>query len=66
MDANEKTKPHNILKRIKYRSHLDGMRYINPGQEVVPFDHLSDRDYTMLRRKRIISPVVEIAADEEE
>jgi hypothetical protein len=49
-----KTLPHPVLKRIKYRSKLDGQRYIDPGQEEVTFEHLADEDYALLRKKNII------------
>ena len=63
IDPKDKTKPHDIVKMtVKYRSHLDGERYIKPGEEQVPFDHLSDADYILMRRKNFIRPAVETAA----
>lgn len=56
MDPKDKTKLHDITKRIKYQSRLPGARYIDPGTEQVTFEHLSDTDYLLLRRKRIIKP----------
>ncbi len=56
MDAKNKEKKHDVLKRLKYRSKLPGERYIDPGQEQVTFDHLSDADYLLLLRKHIIRP----------
>ena len=63
IDPKDKSKPHDIVKMtIKYRSRLDGERYIKPGEEKVPFDHLSDADYILMRRKNLIRPAVETAA----
>lgn len=47
---------HDVLVRIKYRSHLEGERYIDAGAEQVTFEHLSDADYQLLLMKKIISP----------
>lgn len=59
IDPKDKTKPHDIVKlTIRYRSHLDGERYIKPGEEAVPFDHLSDADYILMRRKNLIRPAL--------
>lgn len=57
--------PHEVLRRIKYRSHLEGERYIDPGVETPPFDHLSDADYQLLLMKKIIRPVGAAAPAEE-
>lgn len=63
IDPKDKTKPHDIVKMtIKYRSHLEGQRYIEPGAETVTFEHLSDADYILMRRKNLIRPVAETAA----
>lgn len=63
IDPKDKTKPHDIVKMtVKYRSHLDGERYIKPGEEQVTFEHLSDADYILMRRKNLIRPAVETAA----
>jgi len=51
----EMTQPHVILKRVKYRSKLPGMRYIDPGSgELVTFEHMIGRwrDYKFLRDGR--------------
>lgn len=62
IDPKDKTKPHDIVKMtIKYRSHLDGQRYIEPGAETVTFEHLSDADYVLMRRKNLIKPAAEPA-----
>ena len=52
----EKLLPHVVLKRIKYRSHLDGERYIDPGTgELVTFEHITEwRSYKALRDGRHI------------
>jgi hypothetical protein len=63
IDPKDKTKPHDIVKMtIKYRSKLDGERYIAPGAEQATFEHLSDADYILMRRKNLIRPVAEVAA----
>lgn len=56
--ASEKTNKHEVLKRLKYRSKLPGERYIDPGAELVTFEHLSDVAYLLLRRKKTIRPAV--------
>ena len=47
----EQSRPHVILRRVKYRSHLPGERYIDPGTgELVTFEHITDwRNYKALR-----------------
>lgn len=50
----QKAQPHPVLRRIKYRSGLEGQRYIDPGTEEVPFDHLDDVGYQLLLKKKII------------
>ncbi len=47
----EQKLPHVILRRVKYRSHLPGERYIDPGTgELVNFEHIEDwRNYKALR-----------------
>lgn len=54
--AADKTKKHEILFRLKYKSHTPEARYIDPGQEQVTFEHLADADYLKLRKKRFIQP----------
>lgn len=54
--ASDKTKIHDILKRIKYRSKLEGQRYIDPGEEQVTFEHLDDAGYLKLVKKKFIKP----------
>lgn len=49
--------PHEILSRVKYRSHLTGQRYIDPGVETPTFEHLADADYQLLLIMKIIRPV---------
>jgi hypothetical protein len=49
--------PHEVLTRIKYRSHLPGERYIDPGAETPTFEHLDDTGYQLLLMKNIIRPV---------
>ncbi len=56
---------HDVLARIKYRSHLDGERYIDPGTEQVTFEHLDDTGYQLLLMKNIIKPVGGAPKDEE-
>jgi hypothetical protein len=56
--------PHEILRRIKYRSHQEGERYIDAGAETPTFDHLSDSDYQLLVMKKIIRPVGAGAVEE--
>jgi hypothetical protein len=58
--------PHEVLTRIKYRSHLDGERYIEAGAEQVTFEHVSDADYQLLLMKKIIKPVTAVANKESE
>lgn len=51
----EMQQPHVVLRRIKYRSRLEGERYIDPGTgELVTFEHMLDRwrDYKQLRDGR--------------
>ena len=47
----EKTRPHVVVNRVRYRRHMDGDRYIDPGTgELVTFEHLDDwRKYKDLR-----------------
>jgi hypothetical protein len=47
----EQKRPHVILRRVKYRSHLPDERYIDPGTgELVTFEHIADwRSYKALR-----------------
>ena len=54
MDASKKAEKHDVCKRLKYRSHLDGMRYIEPYSEQVTFEHLEDADYLLLIRSKKI------------
>lgn len=55
--AADKSKKHDICKRVKYRSKLPDERYINPGDEQVTFEHLADVDYLKLCKKGFIKPV---------
>lgn len=55
ISPSDKIKKHDVLKRLKYQSGTPQARYIDPGAEQVPFDHLSDADYLLLRKKRVIA-----------
>lgn len=59
MDASNKEKKHEVCKRLKYRSHLDGVRYIDPYTEQVTFEHLDDADYLLLIRSKKIKLAAE-------
>lgn len=52
----EKKLPHVVTRRIKYRSRLEGERYIDPNTgELVTFEHIEDwRSYKALRDGRHI------------
>lgn len=53
----EMQQPHVVTRRLKYRSRLEGERYIDPGTgELVTFEHMLDRwrDYKFLRDGRHI------------
>jgi len=51
-----KKKKHDVLRRIKYRSRLKGERYINPGDEQITLDHLSDTDYLTGLKCKLYTP----------
>lgn len=57
--------PHEVLQRIKYRSHLSEQRYIDPGTETPTFEHLDDVGYQLLLTMKIIRPVGQAAPTEE-
>lgn len=57
----QKEGPHDVLKRIKYKSHTKDVRYINPGEEQVDFAHLSDADYQLLLKMNVIRPATAAA-----
>ena len=55
------TDQHYVLKRIKYRSHLEGERYIDPHpknedgtEQTITLGHLSDEDILLLRKLKIV------------
>ncbi len=53
--TSNKSKKHDVLKRVKYASHFDKKKteYLDPGQKQVTLEHLSDTDYELLIRKRV-------------
>lgn len=59
----QKAQPHQPLRRIKYRSGLDGQRYVDPdpekdwAKENLTMEHLDDVGYKLLLKKRVIVPV---------
>ena len=55
--SKQKSKPHEVLKRIKYRSGYADSRYIDPGEEVVTMEHLDDSGYALLVKLKYIAPV---------
>lgn len=59
----QKARPHEVLKRIKYKSGQEGQRYIEPdaskdwSKEKVTFEHLDAAGYATLLKARRIKPV---------
>jgi len=59
----QKAQPHQVLKRIKYKSGQPGQRYIDPdpkkdwAKEKVTFEHLDNTGYATLLKARRIAPV---------